>query len=162
MDLAASRREIPPVSPVSGESGLASWARATGRGRRAEPRAGGLRFAFYGRVSTEDHQEPDISRARQLALASGLVAGYMCGEMASAGQPSGHLVRGALAAEPRDRSLRPAFQPAPASGQHPEHNGQAPSARTCLGGPGPSAEEALSCSRRCRLWDRQGSSMHPR
>ena len=27
-------------------------------GGRAEPCRGGLRFAFYGRVSTEDHQDP--------------------------------------------------------------------------------------------------------
>jgi len=70
------QRGILPVMPSSGESGLASWAQAAGRGRRAEPRTGGLRFAFYGRVSTEDHQEPDSSKARQLSLARGLVAGY--------------------------------------------------------------------------------------
>jgi hypothetical protein len=29
-------------------------------------RAGGLRFAFYGRVSTENQQDPDASRQRQL------------------------------------------------------------------------------------------------
>ncbi|HUZ22760.1 MAG TPA: recombinase family protein [Streptosporangiaceae bacterium] len=74
--------------PASGESGLASWARATGRGRRAEPCRGGLRFAFYGRVSTEDHQDPVTSRARQLDLASGLVAGYgrIVAEFFDAGQ----------------------------------------------------------------------------
>ena len=30
------------------------------------PPASGLRFAFYGRVSTEDHQDPATSRAWQL------------------------------------------------------------------------------------------------
>jgi hypothetical protein len=37
----------------------------TGRRRDAEPGRGGLRFAFYGRVSTEDRQDPVTSRARQ-------------------------------------------------------------------------------------------------
>jgi site-specific DNA recombinase len=36
---------------------------------------GSLRFAFYGRVSTEDWQDPVTSRARQLAQAVMLVAG---------------------------------------------------------------------------------------
>jgi site-specific DNA recombinase len=36
---------------------------------------GCLRFAFYGRVSTEDWQDPESSRARQLAQAVMLVAG---------------------------------------------------------------------------------------
>jgi DNA invertase Pin-like site-specific DNA recombinase len=35
-----------------------------------------LRFAFYGRVSTEDYQDPVTSRARQLDQAVALVAGY--------------------------------------------------------------------------------------
>jgi len=35
-----------------------------------------LRFAFYGRVSTEDYQDPVTSRARQLGQAAALVAGY--------------------------------------------------------------------------------------
>ena len=36
---------------------------------------GVLRFAFCGRVSTEDWQDPVTSRARQLAQAAALVAG---------------------------------------------------------------------------------------
>jgi DNA invertase Pin-like site-specific DNA recombinase len=35
-----------------------------------------LRFAFYGRVSTEDHQDPVTSRARQRDQAAALVAGF--------------------------------------------------------------------------------------
>ncbi len=35
-----------------------------------------LRFAFYGRVSTEDWQDPVASRARQLDQAAALVAGH--------------------------------------------------------------------------------------
>ncbi|MDN3359274.1 recombinase family protein [Actinomadura sp. DC4] len=36
-------------------------------------RSGGLRFAFYGRVSTEDQQDPEASRQWQLKRASSLV-----------------------------------------------------------------------------------------
>jgi len=35
-----------------------------------------LRFAFYGRVSTEDHQDPVTSRARQRDQAAALVTGF--------------------------------------------------------------------------------------
>ena len=42
----------------------------------AEPRRGGLRFAFYGRVSTEDRQGPETSRVRQRDQASALVGGH--------------------------------------------------------------------------------------
>src|SRR5689334_19958975 len=54
---------------------LASWAdRLSGR---AGTRGGGvLRFAFYGRVSTEDWQDPVTSRARQLQQAAMLVSGH--------------------------------------------------------------------------------------
>ena len=54
---------------------LAAWAeglasrRGETRGRRC------LRFAFFGRVSTEDWQDPVTSRARQLQQAMMLVAG---------------------------------------------------------------------------------------
>ena len=37
---------------------------------------GGLRFAFYGRVSTEDWQDPESSRARQREQAGALVRGH--------------------------------------------------------------------------------------
>jgi hypothetical protein len=53
---------------------LSSWAeKLSGRaGKRAR---GVLRFAFYGRVSTEDWQDPVTSRARQLQQALMLAAG---------------------------------------------------------------------------------------
>jgi len=51
--------------------GRRAWA-VTGRGVRGR---GCLRFAFYGRVSTEDWQDPVTSRARQLAQAVMLTAG---------------------------------------------------------------------------------------
>ncbi len=58
---------------------LAAWAEGwppAGPRRGAEARGrGGLLFAFYGRVSTEDWQDPESSRARQLAQAVMLVAG---------------------------------------------------------------------------------------
>jgi hypothetical protein len=57
-------------------------------GRACRVPAGPLRFAFYGRVSTEDYQDPVTSRARQLDLAGGLVAGYgrIVAEFFDAGQ----------------------------------------------------------------------------
>jgi site-specific DNA recombinase len=76
------------VSPAGGSGGLAEWAEATGRRRGEVAGRGGLRFAFYGRVSTEDHQDPVTSRARRLSLATGLVAGYgrVVAEFFDAGQ----------------------------------------------------------------------------
>ena len=61
--------------PARGRNVLAEWAQSltgqtTGRSR------GRLRFAFYGRVSTEDWQDPVTSRARQLEQAVVLVAGH--------------------------------------------------------------------------------------
>jgi len=54
---------------------LASWAEGLS-GRAARRSQGRLRFAFYGRVSTEDWQDPVTSRARQLQQAAMLVAGH--------------------------------------------------------------------------------------
>ena len=59
-----------------GADGLLAWAERTGRRQTAQPGRGGLRFAFYGRVSTEDYQDPVTSRARQLSQAGALVAGH--------------------------------------------------------------------------------------
>ena len=56
--------------------GLAAWAEASGRRRASGPVRGGLRFAFYGRVSTEDWQDPVTSRARQREQAEALVRGH--------------------------------------------------------------------------------------
>jgi hypothetical protein len=53
---------------------LVSWAE-TLSGRAGNPARGVLRFASYGRVSTEDWQDPETSRARQLQQAMMLVAG---------------------------------------------------------------------------------------
>jgi site-specific DNA recombinase len=54
---------------------LARWADGLGRRQRVEAGRGLLRFAFYGRVSTEDWQDPVTSRARQLQQAVMLTAG---------------------------------------------------------------------------------------
>ena len=59
----------------TGGDALAEWAEGLA-GRRGGVRGRGcLRFAFYGRVSTEDWQDPVSSRARQLAQAVMLTAG---------------------------------------------------------------------------------------
>jgi len=64
------------------------WAERTGRRRAGVPGRGGLRFAYYGRVSTEDWQDPVTSRARQREQAGVLVAGHgtIVAEFFDAGQ----------------------------------------------------------------------------
>ena len=61
--------------------GLAEWAersalRRAGRLTDGGPAPGRLRFMFYGRVSTEDWQDPVTSRARQREQAEALVRGH--------------------------------------------------------------------------------------
>jgi len=64
--------------PCKGAGGdvLVLWAERTGRRRAGVPGRGVLRFAFYGRASTEDWQDPVTSRARQREQAGVLVAGH--------------------------------------------------------------------------------------
>ena len=59
-----------------GSGSLVAWAERSGRGRAGGAGHGLLRFVFYGRVSTEDWQDPVTSRARQLAQAEALVRGF--------------------------------------------------------------------------------------
>jgi site-specific DNA recombinase len=66
--MAASDRWAEGEALAAWAEGLASR-RGETRGRRC------LRFAFYGRVSTEDRQDPVTSRDRQLQQAMMLVAG---------------------------------------------------------------------------------------
>ena len=73
---------MPPQRPGlftnsdAGSDGLLAWAERSRRRPAAGVRRGGLRFVFYGRVSTEDHQDPVTSRARQSDQADALVAGH--------------------------------------------------------------------------------------
>jgi hypothetical protein len=74
--------------PQAGGDTLMLWAERSGHRRISELRPGGLRFAFYGRVSTEDYQDPVTSRARQRDQAAALVAGFglIVAEFFDAGQ----------------------------------------------------------------------------
>ena len=76
------RPVVPMRIPSSGPGAstdadrLEAWAESLGRRRGGTHGRGCLRFAFYGRVSTEDWQDPETSRARQLQQALMLVAGH--------------------------------------------------------------------------------------
>jgi DNA invertase Pin-like site-specific DNA recombinase len=65
---------LPGTGPGGG--GPAAWAQRSGRRRAEVAGRGSLRFAFYGRVSTEDWQDPESSLARQLGQAEALVCGH--------------------------------------------------------------------------------------
>jgi site-specific DNA recombinase len=73
---------------AAGADGLVAWAEESGRRRVRGPARGGLRFAFYGRVSTEDWQDPVTARARQREQAQALVRrhGVIVAEFFDAGQ----------------------------------------------------------------------------
>jgi site-specific DNA recombinase len=62
--------------PASSMGGLGAWAEGSGRRRAGGRVRSRLRFAFYGRVSTEDWQDPVTSRARQREQAEALVRGH--------------------------------------------------------------------------------------
>ena len=81
-------QEPEPVRRAGGDA-LVQWPERTGRRRAGVPGRGGLRFAFYGRVSTEDWQDPVTSRARQREQAGVLVAGHgtIVAEFFDTGQP---------------------------------------------------------------------------
>jgi len=73
---AAPMGMLPPGGRQPDGDTLASWAEGlASRGQGIRGR-GCLRFVFYGRVSTEDWQDPVTSRARQLQQAAMLVAGH--------------------------------------------------------------------------------------
>ena len=65
---------VPAGGPQPGGDVLGQWADGLRR-QKGKPERGLPRFAFYGRVSTEDWQDPESSRARQLAQAVMLTAG---------------------------------------------------------------------------------------
>ena len=54
----ATMRGKQGTSPDTGVDALVAWAEESGRRRAGGPARGGLRFVFYGRVSTEDWQDP--------------------------------------------------------------------------------------------------------
>ena len=74
--MAAPFTQEPGPGRRAGGDALALWAERTGRRRAGVAGRGGLRFVFYGRVSTEDWQDPVTSRARQREQAGVLVAGH--------------------------------------------------------------------------------------
>jgi hypothetical protein len=61
---------------VVAASALAEWAERSGPRPDGGPVGGRLRFVFYGRVSTEDWQDPVMSRARQREQAEALARGH--------------------------------------------------------------------------------------
>jgi site-specific DNA recombinase len=61
--------------PVEARDHLVEWARRSGCCPAVPLRRGGVRFAFYGRVSTEDWQDPATSRVRQRDQAGAVIAG---------------------------------------------------------------------------------------
>ena len=85
--LAAARRLGREAEGGTGRDALAVWAERTGR-QAADHGRGLLRFAFYGRVSTEDRQDPVTSLARQREQAIALVAGrgHIAAEFLDIGQ----------------------------------------------------------------------------
>jgi hypothetical protein len=73
---------------MTADGGLVAWAERSARPGPGGPARAGLRFAFYGRVSTEDWQDPVTSRARQREQAQALVRGHgqVVAEFFGAGQ----------------------------------------------------------------------------
>ncbi len=71
----AEKRGLKVSLAVEGRA-LAAWAEASGRARPGPQARGCLRFAFYGRVSTEDWQDPESSLVWQREQAGALVLGH--------------------------------------------------------------------------------------
>jgi site-specific DNA recombinase len=73
---------------MAADGGLAAWAERSGRRQAEVGGPGRVQFAFYGRVSTEDWQDPVTSRARQRDQAAALVRGHgvIVAEFFDAGQ----------------------------------------------------------------------------
>ena len=86
--VAAARRLRRDAEGGTDRDALAVWAERTGHRQAADHGRGLLRFAFYGRVSTEDRQDPVTSLARQREQAIALVAGrgHIAAEFLDIGQ----------------------------------------------------------------------------
>ncbi len=76
------------TTPAGRADALVAWAQASGCRRGRRNAEGGLRFAFYGRVSTGDWQDPVTSRRRQREQAEALTRGHghVIAEFFDAGQ----------------------------------------------------------------------------
>ena len=98
---AAPMVKLPEGRP--GADMLASWAEGLGQSRVSVRCHGCLRFAFYGRVSTEDWQDPVTSRAWQLQQAVMLTAG--CGPIVAEFFDSGESRALAWARRPQAAAL---------------------------------------------------------
>ncbi len=86
--MATAREGKREAVPAAGGDGLVAWAARSGRPQTGGTGRGGVRFVFYGRVSTEDWQDPVTSRARQREQAGALVRGHgvIVAEFFDAGQ----------------------------------------------------------------------------
>jgi site-specific DNA recombinase len=86
--MASAREGAREVTRAAGGEGLVAWAARSGRPQARGPVRGRLRFVFYGRVSTEDWQDPVTSRARQQEQAEALLRGHgqVVAEFFDAGQ----------------------------------------------------------------------------
>ena len=86
--MASARGGTNETTRAAGGESLVAWAARSGRPRATGLVCGGLRFVFYGRVSTEDWQDPVTSRARQREQAEALVRGHghVVAEFFDAGQ----------------------------------------------------------------------------
>ena len=86
--MASAREGANETARAAGGESLVAWAARSGRPRATGLVSGGLRFVFYGRVSTEDWQDPVTSRARQREQAGALVRGHghVVAEFFDAGQ----------------------------------------------------------------------------
>lgn len=65
-----------PIGSGAARGQLAAYACQPGARVNSAAPAGGPRFAFYGRVSTEDHQDPVTSRAWQRLRADAVASGH--------------------------------------------------------------------------------------
>jgi site-specific DNA recombinase len=74
--MAAPFDREPGPGRAAGGDVLVLWAERTGQRRTGALGRDVLRFAFYGRVSTEDWRDPVMSQARQLQQAVMLTGGH--------------------------------------------------------------------------------------
>ncbi len=86
--MATTRGTTQGASSAAGVDGLVAWAQGVGSPPGWGSGAGRVGFVFYGRVSTEDWQDPVTSRARQREQAGALVRGHgqIVAEFFDAGQ----------------------------------------------------------------------------